>query len=389
MKQYLQYIEDRNVHQLHTEQLALYGIKELRDAINIFQSLRNDFLQMSSHSISTKWDGAPAIICGTNPENDKFFVSTKSALTKNPKICYTTEDVRSFTSDPDLQSKLIEALTYFPLLKIQGVLQGDLLFIHNSKHTQEVDGIMSVTFKANTITYAVDLHSPVGQQIHKAKIGVVFHTQYKGDSLNNLNSSMLSKANTPQSTPDIFVINPEISKNTPVVLSDGEREAITRNLSAVGKQFHILKSSLYDGINKLKMQVPIEKVINSYIRKGTLPGDAEILIEEIAEAAKSLYSGKRSNETRQFLIQNKEQFTALITIYKLLFDTKMIFVKVLEKIQTGVKSYAQDEGGLKITAPEGFVLANSETGKMVKLVDRLNFSKNNFNFVKNWGKNNV
>lgn len=386
MKQYLQYIEDRNVHQLHTEQLSLYGIKELRNAINIFQSLRDEFLQISSHSISTKWDGAPAIVCGINPENGKFFVSTKSALAKNPKVCYTKEDVHNFTPNPELQSKLIEVLTYFPSLEISGIIQGDLLFTHESKHTQEVDGVMSVTFKANTIVYAVDLHSPVGQQIHRAKIGVVFHTQYKGDSLTNLSSSMLSKANTPQSTPDVFVINPEISKTAPVVLSSGERETITRNLSAVGKQFHLLKSSLYDGINRLKMQVPIEKVINSYIRKGTLPGDPESLIDEIAEAAKSLYSNKRSNETRSFLNTNKEAFVALITIYKLLYDTKMVFVKALEKIQTGVKSYVQDEQGLKITAPEGFVLASSDTGKMVKLVDRLNFSKNNFNFVKDWGK---
>ena len=40
-------------------------------------------------NMTVKWDGAPAIICGVNPENGKFFVGTKSVFNKTPKINYT------------------------------------------------------------------------------------------------------------------------------------------------------------------------------------------------------------------------------------------------------------------------------------------------------------
>ena len=69
--------EGKNVHLEHIEDEVLNrGVPGARDAINFLRSLR-DMLAGHSESkvnLTTKWDGAPAVFCGTNPENGKFFV---------------------------------------------------------------------------------------------------------------------------------------------------------------------------------------------------------------------------------------------------------------------------------------------------------------------------
>ena len=71
--------------------------------------------------ISVKWDGAPAIFCGTNPENGKFFVATKSLFNATPKINYTNADIKR-NHGGALADKLTVALKYFPKLGIKGIL---------------------------------------------------------------------------------------------------------------------------------------------------------------------------------------------------------------------------------------------------------------------------
>ena len=76
--------------------------------------------------VSRKWDGAPAVICGTDPSDDKFFVAKKGIFNKNPKTYKTAAEVDADTSG-DLAEKLKLALKYLPDLNIKGVIQGDFL----------------------------------------------------------------------------------------------------------------------------------------------------------------------------------------------------------------------------------------------------------------------
>ena len=88
--------EGKNVHLEHIEDEVLNGgTAGARSAINFLQSLRD---MLAGHAktkvnITTKWDGAPAIFCGINPENGKFFVGTKGVFAKNAKLNYTDEDI--------------------------------------------------------------------------------------------------------------------------------------------------------------------------------------------------------------------------------------------------------------------------------------------------------
>lgn len=382
MKQYLKYLEAQT-HILHPEELSTRGIDDLRRAIKIFQTMRDEFVNLSAHSITTKWDGAPAIVCGINPENNKFFVSTKSALNKEPKVCYNKDDIIHFTNNVDLQNKLMSAMHYLSQLNIKGIIQGDLLFTEESKQIKTIDGEENIVFKANTITYAALINSPTGQQINKAKLGIVFHTKYTG-KLNNLTKSSLSPNEVPQSTSDVFSINPEITKDAPT-LSSTEKDSVTTNLKEIGTLFHILSKEFYVKMEEYQIKDSIEKAINNYIKNESLPDNVDQFAVDVIKAALSK-SNKKSMQAENFIKDFKQQFIALFKIYKLLYDTKIVFVRALEKISNNVKAYTQDDKGFKITNPEGFVLTNTSTGNMIKLVDRLNFSKNNFNFIKNWGK---
>ena len=136
---------------------------------------------------TVKWDGAPAIICGVNPENGKFFVGTKSIFNVTPKINYTTADIRRNHSGAVAQ-KLSVCLNHLSSLNIKQILQGDLLFT-NDKKSVSIDGEKMISFTPNTITYAVQANSNIGRKIAKAKMGIVFHTMYSGRDMKSLSAS--------------------------------------------------------------------------------------------------------------------------------------------------------------------------------------------------------
>ena len=157
MQKFQDYIvEDRNTHLEHLEdEIINNGTAGAKTAIEFLKSIKV-MLQggEGGSQISVKWDGAPAIFCGTNPENGKFFVATKSLFNATPKINYTNADINR-NHGGALAEKLTVALKYFPKLGIKGILQGDLLFINAMKSKQKVDGQESIVFTPNTISYAV------------------------------------------------------------------------------------------------------------------------------------------------------------------------------------------------------------------------------------------
>jgi hypothetical protein len=180
--------KDRNVHLEHLEDdIINRGSAGGTNAINFLKSVR-DMLAGSSRAkvnMTVKWDGAPAIICGTNPENGKFFVGTKSVFNKNPKVNYTSGDIRKNHSG-ELAEKLTIALRELSRLGIKGILQGDLLFTQSDLKKANIDGENMITFTPNTITYAVPVDSSIGKKISRARMGIVFHTKYSGKTLDSM-----------------------------------------------------------------------------------------------------------------------------------------------------------------------------------------------------------
>ena len=104
----------RNKHLDHIEDLMLLeGEKGLKLAIAFLKDITESLKTGStSLGLSTKWDGKPAIVCGINPENNKFFVATKGAFSKTVSAYHTEAEIRKGVSISDLAAKLIECLEY-------------------------------------------------------------------------------------------------------------------------------------------------------------------------------------------------------------------------------------------------------------------------------------
>jgi hypothetical protein len=238
MKRFKQFImEGKNLHLTHAADFSFEGKERASQAIQFIESL-TDMLQGSSKSklnVTRKWDGAPAIFAGTNPENGKFFVGTKSIFNKTPKINYTNADI-SKNHGGGLADKLKIALKYLPTLGIKGVLQGDLLFGPGDISKDDIDGESYLTFTPNTITYAVQSGSDLAKRITKAKIGIVFHTKYTGKQMTNMRASF-------------NVTNSDFGTSSTVWAEDARYKDLTGNVTFTLKEYAKMQSL----INKAKL----------------------------------------------------------------------------------------------------------------------------------------
>ena len=170
-------------HLEHLEDEMLnYGVDGCKAAVSFLMELRKMLgCDNSSGFMQTKWDGAPSLVCGKDPKNGLFFVGTKAVFNKDPKLCYSPNQIDTWYGDrPDLATKLKLALEHFKALGIDGILQGDLLFTIGDLKSEMVHGEKLYTFRPNTITYGVPVDHEIGKRAKAAKIGIVFHTHYRG-----------------------------------------------------------------------------------------------------------------------------------------------------------------------------------------------------------------
>ena len=183
--------EQKNLHMEHLEDEVLNGgVAGARGAINFLQGLR-DMLAGSSASsldVTVKWDGAPAVFAGINPENDQFFVGTKGVFAKNAKINYTDTDIDNNHSG-GLASKLKVALKELSKVNISGVLQGDMMYTSDDLQKETIDGEPYITFQPNTIVYAIPVKSKLAAKILSSNMGIVWHTTYSGDTMEDMTAS--------------------------------------------------------------------------------------------------------------------------------------------------------------------------------------------------------
>ncbi len=184
--------EFKRTHLEHIEDIIITdGYEGGKAVLDYFRGLLLTLKGTSSEamSVSVKWDGAPAVVCGTNPDNGRFFVGTKSVFAKSPKINYTKKDIANNHGTDELGQKLLKCLVHIKKLNIQGVVQGDLLFTDEDITRKNIGGKPHLTFTPNTITYAVPEGSDLSKQIDRAKVGIIFHTTYNGNTLADMTAS--------------------------------------------------------------------------------------------------------------------------------------------------------------------------------------------------------
>ena len=396
--------EFKRTHLEHIEDLVITnGFEGGKSVVEYFKGLLVTLQGTSSEAVavSVKWDGAPAVVCGTNPDNGKFFVGTKSVFAQNAKINYTKKDIARNHGTDDLGQKLLKCLVHLQKLNIQEVIQGDLLFTDNDITRKNIKGKPHITFTPNTITYAVEEQSELGKQVDAAKLGIIFHTTYNGDTLADMTASGGANVESLSKNPDVFFDN-----------------ATYKDVSGSAKFTAKETAQFMNGIDKLESlltNVPrnltdqlgqnndfvgyFQMYINAMVKEGKLPTN----INEYLRGFKEFYNARmqqqiaglkaqkalalrqdKMKQMPQFLARVRKPLQAMLTFYKAVQTMKGFVLNKMNQAMA-IGSFAQTDNGLEVTDPEGFV-AVDKTGNAVKLVDRLGFSRRNLTAIKKFGK---
>ena len=397
--------EGKNLHLEHLEDNVLNaGVAGVRESINFLQSLR-DMLSGKAQShvnVTTKWDGAPSIFVGTNPENGKFFVGTKSVFNKNAKLNYTDEDIDENHPSAGLNSKLKVALAYLPKLGIKGVLQGDMMFTKEDLKNETIDGEEYIVFQPNTIVYAVPVESKLAKAMQSAQLGVVFHTSYTGKMMENMKASFNIDLGHLHTTKDVWFRDASFTDASgTATFTAEETKQLSSILSTAGRTLQTIPAMALNRIaasathleqiktfNNTKVRAG-QKVVNPALHTKQLMQYVEDkLNKEILAAKKEDTKDKRIKEKTEVMRFYRSNYIALTHIFELMnliVDAKLMIIRKLETIKS-IGTFVRTDNGFKITAPEGFVAVDRIKGNALKLVDRLEFSHQNFTAAKNWSK---
>jgi hypothetical protein len=391
------------------DEILNYGVDGGRAALNFLRSLRDMMAGASRSSVNmtVKWDGAPAIFCGIEPETGDFFVAKKSVFNVNPKLYKTNAEIDADLSGA-LNSKFKIALAEFSKLGIKDVLQGDLMFTDDVE-SDTIDGTKYYTFQPNTIVYAVPVDSELGKTINKAKVGIVWHTTYTGDALQDMKASFganISSLNKPSSV----WMDDATYKDTSgsATFTKSETDKITQLLSQVGKTFSKINANglrsflvMQNGMTGSVAGASLKTYNNSKVRAGEIISNpaahakgyenwVQMSIQKQIDKAKSPKGKEKyQNIQKEYLRETKKHtknLIQIITFQNLLVESKMQIVKKLNSVKGLTDTFVKTKNGFKVTNPEGYVAIDRVSGGAVKLIDRMEFSFNNFTAIKSWDK---
>jgi len=396
---------EKNTHLEHLEDdIINRGSDGGRNAVNFLKSVRNMLAGSAGGRVnmSVKWDGAPAIIAGINPENGKFFVGTKSVFNVTPKINYTSADISRNHSGP-VAEKLQVCLTELKRLRISGIYQGDLLFTKGDLKSATIDGERMITFTPNTITYAVPVNSDIGKRIARARLGIVFHTYYTGKDMKSLTAGfgtvsgksgssavfLASAGYTDTSGSSTFTSSELSSFDALIRMAEG-------SLSKAAPLLDIMKSN-----DSLSVGFRLKAFFNYYIKNSK--GDSMAKVKTLQDMFREYYeqilraeidarkteSGKQKYKDAlktnlQFIDKNRNALYFAIASHVSLGKAKNFLIQKLSQIQS-IGHFIRTSSGYRVTNPEGFVAIDRKAGAF-KLVDRLEFSRANFTIAKDWVK---
>ena len=402
---FLEYItEQKNTHMTHIEDKVLYGgVDGTRQAILALRSLRDMLGGVKEGSASVKWDGAPAIFAGIDPRDGKFFVAKKGIFNKSPKVYKTDADIDSDTSG-DLSEKLKVALKYLPSLGIKGVIQGDFLYGPGELKKQKIKGANYITFHPNTIVYAVPAESQNAKELIKSKIGIVWHTTYTGNSFESMKASYGVNVNKLRKNPNVWSQDAMLRDMTRYTMSKKETDTVNEYLSQAGVLFNQISGNVLRDLEKNQsLAQTIETFNNTYVRRGMVINDTKKHVDNLIRYITSKYKkeidsrktekGKRVQQTKLndvlqfFSIKNKNNLKKIFDLQKLIVVVKLKLINILNKF-IKLDTFVKTPRGFKTTGQEGYVAIDKLGGDAVKIVDRLEFSHNNFspNILKGWDK---
>lgn len=419
MKTYKTFLAEANVAKLKhlehiTEAILFLGFDGARQAIEILRSLRDSLSGKSNERVKTslKWDGAPSVIFGIDPSDGQFFVGTKGVFAQHPKLVKSEEDLDEHGYSGPVRDKLSACLQYLPeIMRDDGIYQGDLMFTSGDVSRETIDGKNYLTFTPNTITYAVPEDSNIANDIQNKQVGIVIHTYYEGDSLDNMTARAgEARSDMFQSSNNVWFDDPEIKDlSGNALMTASETMEVTRYLSNAGKTFQQMNKRSVNNLLQAFDELPssasgakFQTFMNRLVRSNRIPkpGESRKIAQEYRDYLFDYWDNKVIAKLKSDAGREKKQqffdewikridFEVLAQIIEFMSWVDMAKLFILDKYEDGIDSldtFVWDGSGYKVTKGEGLVVVDKLSGNTWKITDRLEFNRLNFTIPKNWGK---
>jgi hypothetical protein len=285
------------------------------------------------------------------------------------------------------------------------------MFTSSTLETDTIDNVRYTTFQPNTIVYAIPSGSELDRQIRAAKIGVVWHTTYTGDSLQNMRASFGANISGLKKTRSVWMDDASYrDESGSATFTKSETAAITAKLSAAGRLFQNIDAGQLKSFLRLQSAMEgsshtagatLKTYNNSKVRVGQKVTNVrqhvsgyEKWVEDKFDTAinklKTPASKEKLEKKKRETIRELKRYTNLlinvVSFQNELVEAKMQIVRKLNGIKQMMDTFVRTKKGFKVTAPEGYVAIDRIGGNAVKLVDRMEFSYNNFTAIKAWDR---
>lgn len=399
-----------NLHLEHIEdEIFNTGVDGARQSILFLLSLSKMLSSGSKgvKNVTVKWDGAPAVFVGEHPETGEFIVAKKGLFAKKQEFYRTHKEIDEKLSG-DLADKFHQCLDNFKGLGIKGILQGDLMFTKGDLENKKINGESYVTFQPNTIMYAVPSTSKLASTMRKANVGVVWHTTYKGDTLSTMKASFGADISKLKKSSKVWMDDAsynDVSGTATFTMKDSAE--ITRLMSRAGKVFQSISAPQLNKFLKMQESMIAGATYKTYHNSRVRAGDNLLRLnyknhadgyfkfaEERLQKEIDKLKSPRGKEAKQknmnmFLTEIRKSLPILVKLVEFQALINYGKTKILYKLNQAkqlTSLFVKKDNGFDVVAPEGFVAIDNNLGGAVKLVDRMEFSLNNFTVQKNWDK---
>jgi len=291
-----------------------------------------------------------------------------------------------------------------PELGIKGVVQGDFLYSRDDLSDQTIAGKKYTTFHPNTLVYAMEKGSEAEKDIKKSKIGIVWHTTYTGDSFENMKASYGVNMKNFKKSKNVWSQDAMLRDMTSLTMSAKDTADVNSQLSEMGKLFNQISSSTLKTLeNNPALAQSIETFNNTYVRQGQIITDTEKHVDNLikwqhnkfqkeidkrkSDKGKLAQKNKRDELLSFFSDKNKSNLKKMFDLQKLIVLVKLKLINILNRIKK-YDIFVKTKNGFKVSGDEGYVAIDKLGGDAVKLVDRMEFSYNNFSpeILKGWEK---
>ena len=401
----------KNLHLEHIEdEIFNTGVEGGRGSINFILSLSKMLSSgtKSATNVTVKWDGAPAIFCGEHPETGEFVVAKKGIFAKKQEY-YTTHAEIDEKLSGDLAEKFHICLDYLSKLGIKGkILQGDLMFTKNDIKKEKINKESFITFQPNTILYAVPSASKLARTMKAAQLGIVFHTTYTGGTLEDMSASFGADLSGLKKTKNVWMDDAEYNDvSGTATFTQKDSAEIIRLMSRTGKVFSKIKSAQLNKFLEYQKSMPSGATYKTYHNSKVREGSnllrlnykkhadgyfkfAQTKLQKEVDGMKS-EKGKKAKEKNMntYLTSIRKDTNLLKTLVEFQALINYAKTKILYKVNKAkqlTSTFVKTDNGFDVVAPEGFVAIDNNFGGAVKLVDRMEFSFNNFTAAKAWDK---